>query len=265
MQLEEKMKKELEEKQKKELEKKLEEEKKKKIEQQKIKEKQNNNIKNEEEDDDDIGVLNINEIENKKKAMKPKNTKKQDFDFLEKGDPRKRLMTSNSSSNLLTYSYECQNLMYLHQVIYVGTKFVEFKLTLKNIGIHDWPPNKTKLVFEQKYQIKGKNVKLNSLAKDEVQEYNVRIDGLGNLPAGEYETGVYFNVNSVNMGNMMKLKITIKNKEVDPIMMYMDKINDFRKEFNLSKEEYSDNGIYELLSENDFDFGQAFLTFTNDN
>ena len=169
-------------------------------------------------------------------------------------------MSSNSTSNLLAYSYECQNLMYLQQVIYVGTKFVEFKLTLKNTGVHDWPPNKTKLVFEQKYQIKGKNVELNSLAKNEVQECNVRIDGLGNLPAGEYETGIYFNVNSVNMGNMMKLKITIKNKEVDPILMYMDKINEFRNEFNLSKEEFSDNKLYEYLSDNDFVFETAFTS-----
>ena len=174
-------------------------------------------------------------------------------------------MTSNSSSNLLKYSYECQNLMYLQQVIYVGTKFVEFKLTLKNTGIHDWPPNKTKLVFDQNYQIKGKNIELNSLAKNEVKEYNVRIDGLENLPAGEYETGVYFNVNSVNMGNMMKLKITIKNKEKDPVLEYLDEIKKFREEFNLNEEEFPDNKIYELLSENDFNFEKAFMQLTDDN
>ena len=164
----------------------------------------------------------------------------------------------------LRFACTCTNLMILQQYIYVGTDFAEIPLMLKNEGSFIWPKNLTKLVFEKKYKIKGKNVELNALEPGQEEKYIVKIEGLGNLPVGEYETGVYFNIKGGNCGNMMKMKIIIINKEVDPKIKYKNEIQRFRDEYNLKDEEYSDDEIFNILESNDFDLESAFKCIVGD-
>ena len=154
----------------------------------------------------------------------------------------------------------CTNLMILQQYIYEGTDCAEIPLMLKNEGAFVWPKNFTKLVFEKKYNIKGKDVELNGLEPGQEEQYIAKIEGLGNLPVGEYETGVYFNIKGRNCGNMMKIKIFIiqKQKDVDPKIKYKNEIQRFRDEYEIKKEEFSDDEIYDLLKSNDFDLEKAF-------
>ena len=156
------------------------------------------------------------------------------------------------------YACTCTNLMILAQYIYVGTNIAEIPLMLKNEGAFPWPKNLTKLVFEEKYPIKGKDVVLNSLNPGQEQKFIVKIEGLGNLPEGEYQAGVYFNIKGKNCGNMMKMKIIIIKKEVDPKIKYMNEIKRFRDEYTLSEEEHSDDELYNILESNSFNFEEAY-------
>ena len=225
--------KELNEKQQKELEmkKKLEEEEKKK---------------------NEVNQKLLKEKEDKKRKEQLKIQKKQ-FE-----NDKLKQETFIMSTPDLRFACTCTNLMILQQYIYEGTDCAEIPLMLKNEGSFVWPKNFTKLVFEKKYNIKGKNVELNGLEPGQEEQYIAKIEGLGNLPVGEYETGVYFNIKGSNCGNMMKIKIFIIKKDVDPKIKYKNEIKRFRDEYDLKKEEYSDDEIYDILESNDFDLEKAF-------
>ena len=130
---------------------------------------------------------------------------------------------------------------------------------LKNIGLYSWPSNATKLIFDKNCQIKGKTVELKSLDVNEEQQCNVKIEGLGQLPVGEYETGVYLNIKGNNIGNIIKMKVIIIEREIEPIEQYIEIIKKFRDEYNLDKNDYSNDDLYNIVMSNEFDFEKAFM------
>ena len=154
--------------------------------------------------------------------------------------------------------------MILQQYIYMGTDTAEMTLMLKNSGAYYWPPNKTKIVFDKKCEIKGEDSLLNSLRPGEEQKCVVKIGGLKNLPVGEYETGVYFNIRGKNCGNMMKMKIIIIKRDVEPKIKYKNEIKRFRDEYTLKEDEYSDEDLYSILESNDFNLEKAFRCIIGD-
>ena len=199
--------------------------------------------------------MNINDELNNKKDDESKEFNK--LPKIEKID--KEEIKIRDSGRVKLYDYECLNLMSLQQVIYEGTESVEFELLLKNNRFSDWPPNQTKLIFDSKSQLKGKSVMLKSLGKNEQQKCIVKINDLEKLKEGEYDAFVSFNVNGVNYGNLLKLKVVIKKKEIDPIEEHKEEIENFRKEFNLDENEFSDKKLYDVLVENNFEPEKAFL------
>ena len=262
--LEEKRLKELEENKKKELKLKLEEEKRQK-ELEKIKNKPMNNIgvKNSFNLLDDNQPNNFLDDNNNKKEEKIKEEPKEEpeFDPLEREDFKiKRKRTTAQTMAKMAFSYDCLNMINLQQIIYLGTDKAEIPVILKNNGKFTWPLNRTKLVFDKNSKIKGKNVELKALASNEEQTCKVVIEGLAKLGEGVYDAHVWFNANGENCGKMIILRVEIKKKEEDPIKLHMKEIKEFRNEYNLSEEDgYTDNYLYELLSENDFSFEDTFL------
>ena len=221
------------------------EEKNKKIEE----EKKKNSMKNKKEKDN-INGKNKNNFEKKE----------ENFDK----DKIQELMRKGTLQNM-HYTYECTNLMILQQYVYQGTESTEIPLMLKNTGPYSWPPNDTKLIFDANYKIKGKTVQLKSLDVNEEQQCNVKIEGLGKLPVGEYETGVYLNIKRNNIGKIIKIKIIIKEKEDDPIDQYIETIKKFRDEYNLDEKEYSNDDLYNILMSNEFNLEKAFMCLIGDN
>ena len=267
--------KELHEKQLKELENKKkfeEEEKKKKLEEEEKKKKMEEEEKNKEikkklEEEEKKKKLEeekkkMEQIEKEKKAktLQALNEQKKQFqnDKLKKDELNKTKLRYTMTNPNLGYACTCTNLMILQQYIYVGTDFAEIPLILRNNGSFEWPPN-SKLVFDKNFPIKGADVPLYPLKKGEEQKCIVKITGLGNLTEGEYQTGVYFNIKGSNCGDMMKMKIIIIKKEIEPKIKYREAINLFREEYNLQKEEYSDDDICSILESNSFDFEKAFM------
>ena len=230
---------------------KIEEEKNRKIKEEKEKqrkieeEKKKNDMKNQKQ----------KEITNKKDKDK---NKPKESGLVGEGGIRGRV--GNGTVKNMHYSYECTNVMTLQQYVYQGSESAEIPVILKNTGLFSWPPNTTKLIFDKNFRIKGKTIALNSLDKNQEQKYIVKVDGLSNLPLGEYEAGVYLNINGNNIGKIMKMKVIIKEKEIDPIEKNKEIIKQFRNEYNLFDEnEYQDEDLYDLLLSNNFKFDKAFM------
>ena len=248
---EEKQRKELEEKQRKELEEKQRkerEEKQRKEEldrQRKEKEKKQNDLKNQN--------VNKNKIEIENVPIDEENYQ----ELLRKG--KGSLRNQN-----IRYSYECTNLLNLNQYIYEGTESADIPIILKNTGLYTWPPRQTKLIFDKNSKLKGKDVELDSLDKNQEQKFYVKIVGLSKLPPGEYETGVYLNIKGGNIGKLLKMKVVIIKNNIDPIEKHMGKVNQFRNEFGLPQKDYSDDELYDVLLSNDFIFEKAFVCLFDD-
>ena len=212
-------------------------------EREKIKEKEEEKI-----EEKDVININLNINNEKGKKLSELNDSKIGL---------RRRLNSNSFNDTTIYTYECKNILNLNHIIYIGTESAEIPITLKNTGLHKWPPN-TLLVFDPNSELKGKNVPLSTLNKDEEQEVIVKIENLGNLKEGIYNGIIHFNVNRKNFGNELKLRLTIKKKEVNPIEKYRDKIYEFRSLFDLREEDHDDEKLFNLLIENDFNNEKAF-------
>ena len=207
-----------------------------------------------------IDLKNQNEKEitqkNNKQVLLKKENKKKEGDNKYKELKRPKI----NYPQIKIYSFECKNPSILKRYLYVGTQSLEIRLTLENTGLLHWPQKETKLVFDENYQIKGRNVELNPLYKNEKQKCILVIGGLANLPAGEYETGVYLNIRGINIGHIIKIEIIIVEREIDLKQKNIEIIKQFRTEYDLDKNEYSDDDLYEILKDNAFNFEHAFLS-----
>ena len=210
----------------------------------------------------------LKEEEEKKRKLeeeKKKNAKKNKEEKDQNEEEEVQEIIRKGTTKNVHYSFECTNLMILQQYVYQGTESTKIPLILKNTGLFPWPPNATKLIFDKNYQIRGKTVNLKSLDKNEEQQCDVTIEGLGQLPVGDYESGVYLNINGINIGKMIKMKVIIKEKENDPIDQYIEIIKKFRTEYNLDENEYSNDDLYNILMSNEFDLEKAFMCIIGEN
>ena len=68
------------------------------------------------------------------------------------------------------------------------------------------------------------------------------------LALGENKIYLNLNIKGKNIGNQITLTINVKSKKVE----------EFRKEYNLDGESYSDNQLLYLLQKYNFDINKAF-------
>ena len=199
-----------------------------------------------------------NENKNDQKINK-KEVLKKEKEINEKAIDNKSLNKNNIHfSQTKFYSFECTNQLSLQKYINIGTESIEILLTLKNTGLLPWPSKAAKLIFDESYQIKGKNIELNSLEINKEQVCFLKIVGLGTLPKGEYETGVYLNINGVNIGKIIKIKINVVENGIISKNKKTELIKQFRDEYNI-KDEYTDEDLYDILENNNFSFENAFM------
>ena len=158
------------------------------------------------------------------------------------------------------YSYERINGLNLAVYIYEGTEKGELKIDLKNNGIKEWPYGKTKLVFDKNCPIKSDDIILESQKPGQNKEYIVNFSQLQNFPVGTYYSYLYFNINGHNIGDRLSIIINIKEKQQNEINENMDKIKEFRQNYDLNDNGFSDQKIFEALKNNDFDYDAAFAS-----
>ena len=159
-----------------------------------------------------------------------------------------------------SYSYECINILQLSMYLYEGTEKGQTEIILKNSGSQTWPEGRTKLVFERESEISGEEIILNPQKPGEIGKYNIVLNGLSNYSHKQYKSYLNFYIDDNEVGEQIILTINIKEKDKTKkeIEDNMDKITEFRQIYSLGIEDYSDEKLFEVLKNNNYDYDMAF-------
>ena len=171
-------------------------------------------------------------------------------------------LNQNLIQESIKYSYECINILNLSTSIYEGTNEAKIEIILKNNGDMTWPEG-SKLIVDNKSDLRAYEIILKPQKPGEQQSYNANFGDLKNIKSGEYKSYLTFENNgNVFSGEKLTLKIIIKKKK-NEIEQNMDKVQDFRDNYALSTEDYSDGKLLEILKKNNFIFDKAFESLFN--
>ena len=146
--------------------------------------------------------------------------------------------------------------------MYKGSDEAQIKIALINNGNIDWPLE-TKLIFGNNSPIKGNDIKLYPQKPGEKNEYTIIFNNLKSFSQGEYYSILFFYANKKLYGEILKIKIIIKEKE--KTKNELDKIKKFREEYDLDEKHYTDELLLKVLKENNFNLENAFSSlFVNE-
>ena len=156
------------------------------------------------------------------------------------------------------YSYECLNIINLSSYIYEGANETKISIILKNNGNKEWPKD-TKLSFQQKSEIKGNDLLLDSQTPGQEKQYSFYFNNIGDYSSKEYKLFYLFNVNGENLGEEIIVRINIKKKEQtnNELNEYSDQIKEFRDAYGIGND-IEDEKILRLLKENNFNYEDTF-------
>ena len=169
-----------------------------------------------------------------------------------------RLLQGGSKNENEVYGYECTNNVNLSDYIYEGTDEANIEVIIKNNGTLDWPQGGAKLIFVENSQVKGDDIVLDPQKSDNTEKaYQVTIKNLKTLNEGQYESYVAFEIEGRIIGEKLILRVKIKKKQEDDIDKYMDKIKEFRENYFLDENDFSNERLLQALKDNDFDCEKA--------
>ena len=133
-------------------------------------------------------------------------------------------------------------------------------MVLRNNGEKAWPKGGTKLIYDKKSVVSGDDIILKPQNPGDIAQYEITLKNLGQFFAGEYSSYLLFYVNGKNYGDKISLKVVIKKKENPKPKQNEDleKVKEFRNNFGLDENEYSDEKLLEILKKNGFDFIKSF-------
>ena len=206
----------------------------------------NNNFNN------NFGNMNMNNLNNKNINNPYPNfdNKKPNRSNNNKDDDEFRLIQFGEK-----YSFECVNKHDLKGQIEEGEDEIKYEIIIKNNGTSQWPLKGAKLLPNEEKNIKGEEIILDPLKPGEQKKYNAKFDELKRYPSGNYCAGFIFEINGKKIGDNIDLDILITERKEDE---NKNKIEDFRNEYSLGVDEYSDEQLLNVLKENNFDKGRAF-------
>ena len=156
------------------------------------------------------------------------------------------------------YSYECLNIINLSSYIYEGVNETKVDIILKNNGNKEWPKN-TKLSFQQKSEIKGNDLLLDSQSPGQQKQYSFYFKNIGDYSPKEYKLFYLFNLNGENLGEEIIVKINIKQKKQtnNELNEYSDQIKEFRDTYGIGND-IEDEKILRVFKETNFNYEASF-------
>jgi len=167
---------------------------------------------------------------------------------------------NKSTIDVKKYSYECINILQLSMYLYEGTEKGQSEIILKNNGSQAWPEGRTKLVFERESEISGDEIVLRPQKPGEIGKYNIILRGLNNYSHKQYKSYLNVFIDDDEVGEQLILTINIKEKDTNKkeIENNMEKIIEFRNNYNLGIEDYSDEVLFKALKKNNYDYDASF-------
>ena len=140
-----------------------------------------------------------------------------------------------------------------------GTNKLTFELILKNNGAKPWPIKRTQLIYERESCFSGDEIILEPQKPGQQKKYDIILDNLSNFQPGEYNTILRFYIDDNPLGDQLILKIKIKENKNQKNKINEQKIvKEFRENYGLSENDYSDERLFEILKENQFNSEKAF-------
>ena len=184
------------------------------------------------------------------------NDDKEEFNIFNKGEEEEEKENEDEDEENLNkeYSFECINRQNLVTEIMDGDSEAKISVTLKNVGKKTWPKEHCNLVFDYNSNFAQNDIQLSPQKCNEIKNYEVCFNNLDQYPAGEYKSVLYFEINGERIGEPIEIKLIIKEFNND----YSEKLNLFRNDFSLSKNDYSDERLLEALKKHNFNFEDSF-------
>ena len=93
-----------------------------------------------------------------------------------------------------------------------------------------------------------------------VGKYNIILRGLNNYSHKQYKSYLNVYIDDDEVGDQLILTINIKEKDSNKkeIENNIEKIIEFRNNYNLGIEDYSDEVLFKALKKNNYDYDAAF-------
>ena len=159
----------------------------------------------------------------------------------------------NEAYNKNLYSFDCQfqnNGIYEFDLSKKIKPEISFKI--KNNGNKDWKENETFLKTNKHSQLVIKDVKLYPLKRRDSNWITLNIPAINEITDGNYNIILDFCVNNQIYGEPIKIVVKILPDE------NLLQIIQFRNNFNLNKNDFSDEIILNVLKKNKFNYDKAF-------
>ena len=128
----------------------------------------------------------------------------------------------------------------------------EINLLFLNNGDKDWTIDKTFLKINEYSGLLFNDIKLSPLSIEDFENVNLKIPFINEIDEGIFNIIFDIYVYEQKYGKPIKFKINFfkdKNQE---------KINKFRRMFDIKETDFSDERILDLLKKNNFDFEKTF-------
>ena len=164
------------------------------------------------------------------------------------------------------YSFECLTDLNEPKEVSEGWQYFKLEIKLRNNQKNKWPNSKTKLILDTKNsELKINDIFLNPQEFMETEKYTIEVV-LGSLPPGKYKGAMQFEVDGKIFGDGIFFYIIIKAKDINTVNNIDDyyKLQKFRDEYALPKEDYPDDILFNSLKLNNFDTAKAFQNLFND-
>ena len=186
--------------------------------------------------------------EEKQEKKQEKQEKKQEKQEKKQEKQEKQVKQEKQEVKEEEYNYQVMNNDLQKKVTEFKDKEVNFEVSLKNIGILNWPKGKTKLINDPKSDLKANNMDLPDLQINKEQKIKITLN-IEKMRAGEKQCIYHFNVEGKNYGNPLILKVIMEEDE---------NVIKMRTEFELSTEEYDSEKLFNALKKNNNDINKAF-------
>ena len=172
-------------------------------------------------------------------------------------DKEKIIEEEDSISDNNSYSYYTKNRNLNFVFIKTEQQYIQIKFTILNNGENQWIENKTKLICSSDSNLTINDIKLNPLKIHQSQEIKILINRLDELSEGEYKIILEFEVNKKKFDQPIIINLECKLNDS------IEKIKQFRINYDLDDSEITDEQLLNALINNDFDMEKAFYSLYN--
>ena len=132
-----------------------------------------------------------------------------------------------------------------------STSKITFDISIKNIGKNKWSED-TKLYCDKQSDLRCPEIKIKPLKPNSSDNVLCIFEGIEQIAVGKYIINLNFIVDEIIYGKPIKIVLLCEEDKE------LKKVNEFRKEYALSKKDYPDETLKQLLKDHNWDFQQTF-------